>query len=90
MITFAALDERHLLALAISPEEEDARIYADVAEALRHRGDAEAAARFAAMSAEEDGHRRRLLDLFQARFGRHVPLVRRQDVQGSCRAARSG
>jgi erythrin-vacuolar iron transport family protein len=85
MITFAALDERHLLALAISPEEEDARIYADVAEALRHRGDAEAAARFAAMSAEEDGHRRRLLDLFQARFGRHVPLVRRQDVQGFVR-----
>jgi rubrerythrin len=85
MITFAALDERHLLALAISQEEEDARIYADVAEALRHQGDAEAATGFAAMSAEEDGHRRRLLDLFQARFGRHVPLVRRQDVQGFVR-----
>ena len=85
MITFAALDQRQLLALAISQEEEDARIYADVAEALRHRGDAEAATRFAAMSAEEDGHRRRLLDLFQARFGQHVPLVRRQDVQGFVR-----
>jgi erythrin-vacuolar iron transport family protein len=85
MVTLAALDERQLLALAISQEEEDARVYADVAEALRHRGDAEAASRFAAMSAEEDDHRRRLLDLFQERFGRHVPLVRRQDVQGFVR-----
>jgi rubrerythrin len=82
MIAFASLDERHLLALAISLEEEDARIYADVAETLRHRGDTEAATRFAAMSAEEDGHRRRLLNLFQKRFGQHVPLVRRQHVQG--------
>lgn len=82
MIAFAALDERQLLALAISLEEEDARSYADIAETLRHQGNAEAASRFAAMSAEEDGHRRRLLDLFQARFGSHVPLLRRQDVQG--------
>jgi rubrerythrin len=82
MIAFGTLTERQLLALAISLEEEDARSYADVAEVLRHRGDTEAAGRFAAMAAEEDGHRRRLLDLFQAHFGPHVPLVRRQDVQG--------
>ena len=82
MLAFSALSERQLLALAISLEEEDARSYADVAETLRHRGEAEAASRFADMSAEEDGHRRRLLDLFQAHFGPHVPLIRRQDVQG--------
>ena len=34
------------------------------------------------MRAEESGHRRRLIELYQKRFGEHIPLVRRQDVKG--------
>ena len=34
------------------------------------------------MSAEEDGHRHRLIELHRARFGEHIPLIRRQDVKG--------
>src|SRR5439155_15971897 len=34
------------------------------------------------MRREEDGHRHWLLDLYKARFGDHVPLIRRQDVRG--------
>jgi rubrerythrin len=34
------------------------------------------------MRMEEDGHRHRLLDLYQQRFGDHIPLIRRQDVKG--------
>ncbi len=37
---------------------------------------------FAAMAEEENGHRHRLLDLYQRRFGEHIPLIRRQDVRG--------
>jgi rubrerythrin len=37
---------------------------------------------FAAMAAEEDGHRHRLLDLYPEKFGDHIPLIRRQDVKG--------
>jgi len=34
------------------------------------------------MRREEDGHRHRLLELHKARFGEHVPHIRRQDVRG--------
>jgi rubrerythrin len=34
------------------------------------------------MAEAESGHRRMLLDLFQQRFGDHIPLVRREDVKG--------
>ena len=34
------------------------------------------------MAAEENGHRRRLIDVFVAKFGNHIPLVRRQDIRG--------
>src|SRR5947207_9732463 len=34
------------------------------------------------MRQDEDSHRHRLLDLYRARFGQHVPLIRRQDVRG--------
>jgi len=34
------------------------------------------------MRDEESGHRRRLIELYQKRFGNHIPLIRRQDVRG--------
>jgi rubrerythrin len=78
---FADLTEREILALAISSEEDDARIYGDVAERLR--GDYPATAElFEAMRVEELEHHRGLLELHRKRFGEHVPLIRRQDVKG--------
>src|SRR6478672_12454297 len=34
------------------------------------------------MEAEEDNHRRQLIDEFRRRFGEHIPLIRREDVKG--------
>jgi rubrerythrin len=81
MRSFESLTERELLALAISLEEEDERVYADFAEGLRHDFPGTAAV-FDGMRLEESGHRRRLIELFRARFGDHIPLIRRQDVKG--------
>jgi rubrerythrin len=81
MKTFQSLTEREILALAISLEEEDARIYADFAGALE-ADYPEQAAQFRKLRHEEDGHRHRLLELYQQKFGEHVPLIRRQDVRG--------
>src|SRR5437879_4188376 len=78
---FDSLSEREILALAISLEEEDERVYADYAEGLRQTFPASAAV-FDGMRAEESGHRRRLIELYQKRFGEHIPLIRRQDVKG--------
>ena len=81
MRNFNSLSERELLALAISLEEDDERIYADFAEGLRHDFPASAAV-FDGMRAEESGHRRRLVELFREKFGDHIPLLRRHDVSG--------
>lgn len=81
---FADLSEREILALAISSEEDDARIYADVAEGLRAEYPA-SAKMFEEMEAEELEHHRGLLDLYRQRFGDHVPLIRRDDVRGFIR-----
>jgi erythrin-vacuolar iron transport family protein len=81
MRTFDSLTEREVLALAISLEEEDARIYEDFADGLQENYP-EQAAKFREMRREEDGHRHRLLELFKKNFGDHVPLIRRQDVRG--------
>jgi uncharacterized protein YabN with tetrapyrrole methylase and pyrophosphatase domain len=53
MRTFKSLSEREILALAISLEEEDARIYADFAEGLAADFPA-VAEQFAQMRAEEE------------------------------------
>jgi rubrerythrin len=84
MRSFDSLNEREILALAISQEEEDARIYDDFAEGLKENHP-EQANQFSALRHDEDSHRHRLLDLYRARFGDHVPLVRRQDVRGFVR-----
>ena len=81
MRSFDSLSEREVLALAISLEEEDERIYADFADGLREDFPATAAI-FDGMREEESGHRRRLIELSRAKFGDHIPLIRRQDVRG--------
>ena len=78
---FSDLSEQEVLALAISAEEDDARIYRSYAERLRSAYPASAAV-FDGMAAEEDGHRRRLIDLHEARFGKVIPLIRREHVAG--------
>ena len=75
------LGEREILALAISCEEEDARIYATYAATLRAAYPGSAAV-FDGMAAEEDGHRRRLIDLHVRRFGDVIVPVRREHVAG--------
>ncbi|MGB9165510.1 MAG: iron exporter MbfA [Rhodomicrobium sp.] len=81
---FADLTEREILAVAISAEEEDSRIYMTFAENLQERYPASAKV-FEQMAEEEQGHRRRLLDLYQKRFGSHLPPIRREDVKGFIR-----
>ncbi|HUI40859.1 MAG TPA: ferritin family protein, partial [Terriglobia bacterium] len=81
MRDFKSLSEQEILALAISLEEEDERIYADYAEGLRQDFPGSAAV-FDGMREEESGHRRRLIELHRQKFGEHIPLVRRQDVRG--------
>jgi rubrerythrin len=81
MRNFSDLTEREILALAIANEEEDGRIYLDIAEGLRSEYPGSAAV-FTKMAAEESGHRHRLLDVYRKKFGEHIPLVRRQDVRG--------
>ena len=79
---FNELSERELLALAIGNEEEDGRIYADYALALREDYPSSAKV-FEAMAAEENDHRRRLLDMYVIKYGEHIPLIRRQDIKGT-------
>src|SRR5579872_1846050 len=81
MKNFENLTQREILALAISLEEEDERIFADFAEGLRQDFPASAAV-FEGMREQESGHRRRLIDLYREKFGEHIPLIRRQDVRG--------
>ena len=82
MRTFTELNEREILALAISSEEEDGRIYMDFAESLREEYP-DSARVFDDMATEESEHRRVLIDLFVSKFGTHIPLVRRVDVKGA-------
>src|SRR2546425_2775570 len=81
MKNFNELPDREILALAISLEEEDERVYADFSEGLRQDFPASATV-FDGMRKEESGHRRRLIELYQQKFGEHIPLIRRQDVKG--------
>ncbi|QEE34320.1 rubrerythrin family protein [Octadecabacter sp. SW4] len=78
---FRDLSEQDILALAISSEEDDARIYRSYAEMLRPEFPASAAV-FDGMASEEDEHRRRLIDLHSKRFGEVIPLIRREHVSG--------
>ena len=81
MKKFADLTEREVLAVAISSEEEDSRIYVAFAEDLAGRYP-DSARIFEEMAEEERGHRHRLLELYEQRFGAHLPPIRRDNVQG--------
>ena len=81
MKRFAELTEQEILALAISNEEEDSRIYRGFAEGLREAFPASAKL-FDAMADEEVRHRTMLFDLYRKKFGEFLPLIRRQDVKG--------
>jgi erythrin-vacuolar iron transport family protein len=78
---FADLNEQEILALAISNEDEDSRIYRSFADRLRS-GYPETAEMYDKMALEEIGHRDMLLDLHRKRFGDFLPLIRRQYVKG--------
>jgi rubrerythrin len=78
---FADLSEREILALAITNEEEDSRIYRGFAEGLRQQYPASAKV-FDEMADEEVRHRTMLFDLYRSKFGDFLPLIRRQDVKG--------
>jgi rubrerythrin len=78
---FADLSEQEILALAITNEEEDSRIYRGFAEGLRETFAASAKV-FDEMADEEVRHRSMLFDLYRSKFGDYLPLIRRQDVKG--------
>ena len=81
MRRFADLSEQEILALAISNEDEDSRIYRGFAEGLRQSFPASAKV-FDEMADEEVRHRTMLFDLYRTKFGEYLPLIRRQDVKG--------
>ncbi|MFZ0819941.1 MAG: iron exporter MbfA [Candidatus Acidiferrales bacterium] len=84
MKRFEDLTEREILALAVSLEEEDERVYADYSEGLRENFPGTATL-FDEMRKEESRHRRRLIELYRQKFGEHIPLIRRTDVRGFVR-----
>jgi rubrerythrin len=84
MRNFADLTEREVLAVAISGEEEDSRIYMSFAEDLAERYP-ESAKIFEEMAEEEKGHRHMLLEMYEQRFGPNLPPIRRANVKGFLR-----
>jgi len=78
---FKDLTENEILALAIQLEEEDSRIYGDFADGLRETYPS-TAKMFDEMQLEEQRHSQSLLEMYQRRFGDHIPLIRAQDVKG--------
>ncbi|MGB0660257.1 MAG: iron exporter MbfA [Mangrovicoccus sp.] len=78
---FSELTEQEVIALAISAEEDDGRIYDSYAERLREEFPASAKI-FEGMAREEDEHRHMLIQLHKKRFGDVIPLIRREHVSG--------
>jgi rubrerythrin len=78
---FSDLSEQEILALAITNEEEDSRIYRGFAQGLREQFPSSAKV-FDEMAEEEVHHRSMLFDLYREKFGDYLPLIRRQDVKG--------
>lgn len=79
--SFEDLSEQEVLALAISSEEDDARIYLAYADGLRDQYP-QSAKVFEEMAEEEHDHRNRLIALHKKRFGDNIPLIRRDHVRG--------
>ena len=86
MRSFKSLSEQEILALAISLEEEDARIYDDFADGLQSEPSPAQAEEFRRHART----RRTAIAIAYSictasRFGEHIPLIRRQDVKGFVR-----
>ncbi|MGO8748190.1 MAG: iron exporter MbfA [Thermoguttaceae bacterium] len=81
---FRDLSPPEVLALAISLEEEDSRIFGEFARQLRPNYP-KAAAALDGLRREEDEHRHLLVETFRRRYGEEIPLIRRQDVRGFVR-----
>ncbi|TIU57820.1 MAG: rubrerythrin family protein, partial [Mesorhizobium sp.] len=79
--SFDSLNEQEILALAISSEEDDGRIYRAYADGLA-QDFPQSAKVFEAMAEEEDGHRDSLIEVYRKRFGERIPLIRREHVRG--------
>ncbi len=84
--SFESLSEQEILALAISSEEDDARIYLAYADTLRDQYP-QSAKVFEDMAAVENEHRQMLIDMHASRFGSRIPLIRREHVRGVLRAS---
>lgn len=78
---FSSLSEQEILALAISSEEDDGRIYRAYSDGIREAFP-QSAKVFDAMADEEDHHRGLLIERHRARFGERIPLIRREHVSG--------
>src|SRR5690348_11282394 len=81
MRNFSDLTEQEVLALAISLEEDDERTYDNYAHYLETNYP-DTANIFRDMADEEAGHRRRLIELYQKRFGEFIPMIGRHEVRG--------
>jgi rubrerythrin len=78
---FDSLSEQEILALAISSEEDDGRIFLSYADGLREDFPHSAKV-FEEMAVEENAHRDQLIELHRKRFGERIPLIRRDHVSG--------
>jgi rubrerythrin len=81
MKNFDELTEQEILALAISLEEDDERTYDDFVHALKDSYPATADL-YRKVAAEESRHRRMLTEIYRDKFGEHIPLIRREHVNG--------
>ena len=79
--SFEDLSEQEVLALAISSEEDDGRIYLAYAEGLQAQYP-QSAKVFEDMAEEESGHKNMLIAMHKKRFGDVIPLIRREHVRG--------
>ncbi len=68
MRAFSSLSEQEILALAISLEEEDHRVFVEYAHAVAENYPATAKV-FLEIAEQESENRWRLIDLYRARFG---------------------
>ena len=78
---FDSLSEQEILGLAISSEEDDARIYLAYADQLRASAP-QSAKVFEDMAEVEHTHRNMLIEKHREHFGERIPLIRREHVRG--------
>jgi len=82
--SFKDLSPSEVLALAISLEEDDARIYGDFASRLKEAYPS-TAGMLEKMRDEERTHAARLMEMHRQRYGDHIPFIQREDVKGFIR-----